>query len=126
MEQIEIDKIDQNLGQQWNIGDSQLINQNNKNIKERKKEKKKLEFYSQTGWNHNISQNLIEQTKIGKIDPNLSQRWNINDSQLIIRTIRTRGKKNKLVIYSHTNQNHNTDRNLIKHTKMDRLDQNLG
>lgn len=42
MEQIEIDKIDQNLGQQWNIGDSQLINQNNKNIKERKKEKKKV------------------------------------------------------------------------------------
>lgn len=37
MEQIEIDKIDQNLGQQWNIGDSQLINQNNKNMKERKK-----------------------------------------------------------------------------------------
>lgn len=104
MEQIEIDNIDQNLGQQWNIGDSQFINQNNKNMKERKN---KLVFYSQIGRNHNINRNLIELTKI---DPNLSQRWNIDDSQLIIKTIRTRGKeKKKLVIYSHTNQNHNND-----------------
>lgn len=47
MEQIEIDKIDQNLGQQWNIGDSQLINQNNKNMKERTKEKVRVLF---TNW----------------------------------------------------------------------------
>lgn len=45
MEQIEIDKIDQNLGQQWNIGDSQLINQNNEH--EGKKKKVRVLF---TNW----------------------------------------------------------------------------